>query len=83
MGLYTHHIVKPQPHPPVVRTAAGNTEERVTQIQRIKERLDRLGGNAQHVATELVVLAREIRTLTAPEDLPDPALRERKQTTSL
>jgi hypothetical protein len=87
---YTHDIVKPEFHPPAIRTVAGNTEERAAQterikeraaqIERIKERLDRLGGSAHQVAAELVVLAREIKTLTASEDAPNAgAFRSRKQ----
>ena len=55
-----------------MRTALANAEERAAQIQRIQERLDRLGGDAHYVAAELVVLAREIRTLTASEDPSQP-----------
>jgi ribosomal protein S12 len=47
----------------VARTLSGNNEERAAQIERIKERLDRLGGNPHQVAAELGVLAREIKTL--------------------
>jgi hypothetical protein len=65
--------MKPQPHPPALRSAAGNAEERAAQIQRIKERLDRLEGNAHYVAAEIVVLAREIKTLTASEGAPNPS----------
>ena len=80
MWSYSHDIVKPSTYPPAIRTAAGNAEERAAQIQRIKERLSRLGGNAHQVAAELVVLAREINTLTASEDAPNPgAFRSRKQ----
>ena len=72
--------MKPQPSPPAIRTAAGNLEERAAQIQRIKERLDRLGGSPHQVAAELVVLAREITTLTASEVAPNRgAFRSRKQ----
>jgi hypothetical protein len=70
--FYTHKIV--QPHRPAVRTAAGNAEERSAQIQRIKERLDRLGGTAYRLAADLEVLGREIRTLTASEDAPNYAV---------
>lgn len=60
-----------QPDPPVVRTAR-NRGERAAQIQRIKERLDGLGGSAHHVAAELVVLAEEIKRIIACEDAPNP-----------
>lgn len=72
MRSYTPEIMKPQPHPPALRSAAGNAEERAAQIQRIKERLDRLEGNAHYVAAEIVV-AREIKTLTASEGAPNPS----------
>ena len=60
--------MKPQSNRPVVRTAAGNIEERAAQIQCIKERLERLGGNANQVAAELVALARKIKALTGYKD---------------
>jgi hypothetical protein len=54
----------------VARTLSGNSEERAAQIERIKERLDRLGGNPHQVAAELGALAREIKTL---RKTPNPA----------
>lgn len=71
--------MKDQPYPHVARTLSGNSEARFAQIERIKERLDRLGGNAHQVAAELAVLAREIRTLHNSKAAPNAALPSRKQ----
>lgn len=74
--------MNPQLHPPALRTAAGNAEERATQIQHIKERLDRLVGNAHHIAAELVVITQEIEPLTASKDALNPAPSNRADKTN-
>jgi hypothetical protein len=65
--------MKPQLDRPAVCTPAGNLAERAAQIQRFQERLDRIGGTAHQVAAELVVLARDIKTLPASQDVVNPS----------
>lgn len=48
-----------QLHPPVLRTAAGNREERAAQIQHIQERCDRLRRYTEHMTAEVVAVTRE------------------------
>ena len=45
-----------QLHPPVLRTAAGNREERATQVQQIRERLDRLRRFTEHMTADVVTV---------------------------
>ena len=71
--------MKPTSHPSGVRSFTGNIEERAVKIERIKERLDRLSGNAHQQAAELSVLAREIKTLHDAEAAPAADVHSRQQ----
>ena len=66
------------PHPPAVRTASGNGEERAAQIDRIQARLDRLRRFAAEITTEVADMTRDIENLSPhePPTRPPPSAKE-------
>jgi hypothetical protein len=55
------------PHPPAVRTASGNGEERAAQIDRIQGRLDRLRRFTAEITTEVAEMTRDVANLSTHE----------------
>ena len=64
---YARPAMKTTPHPPAVRSAAGNGEERAAQITRIQNRLDRIRRVHEHMGTEIVGLAEDVNQLNSYE----------------
>ena len=68
---YARPAMRTSPHPPAVRSAAGNGEERAAQITHIQDRLDSIRGVHEHIGTEIAGLTEDVKQLNSNE--PPPA----------